>query len=106
MIPVIIVIVLLVGFFASIPLTNDLTAKNIEKQLLEINLPDHTSIVESLSATGKLVGNGNGMQYFGAMLVKSELTLDELSAYYAQNMANVVVGIITTTRKKFLKALQ
>lgn len=90
-IPVAIVLVLLVGFIVSIPLVNNLQAKNVEKQLLELSLPDHTSMVESLSATGKLVGNGNGMQYFGAILIKSELTLDELSAYYSQKLPNAVI---------------
>ena len=84
-------IILIVSCAVSIPLINNLTAKKVEKQLLAVSLPEHTTMIESVSATGKLVGNGNGMQYFGAMLIKSELTLDELSAYYAQNTANVVV---------------
>ena len=83
--------ILIVSCAVSIPLINNLTAKKVEKQLLAVSLPEHTTMIESVSATGKLVGSGNGMQYFGAMLIKSELTLDELSAYYAQNMANVVV---------------
>lgn len=88
---VLIAIILLVGFFVSIPLVNDLSAKNVEKHLMEIPLPDNTQIVESLSKADKLVGNGNGMQYFGAILIRSEKTLDELSAYYSQKLANVVV---------------
>lgn len=90
-VPVVIVIVLIVGFVVSIPLVNDRSAKNVEKQLVEVALPDNTEMIESLSKAGKLVGNGNGMQYFGAMLIKSEQTLDELSAYYSRKLANVVV---------------
>jgi hypothetical protein len=32
---------------------------------------------------GKLAGSGNGMQYFGAILIQSESGLDELEAYYS-----------------------
>lgn len=72
-------------------MVNNLTAKNVEEQLLAVSLPAHTTMIESLSATGKIAGNGNGMQFFGAMLIRSELTLDELSAYYSQKPQNAVV---------------
>lgn len=90
-ISIVIVAVLLDGFIVSIPLVNNLSAKKIEKQLVETDLPDNTEIVESLSKAGKFVGNGNGMQYFGAMLIRSEKTLDELSAYYSQKSMNMIV---------------
>ena len=88
---VVIAMVLLVGFSASIPLVNDHTARNIEKQLVEVDLPANTELIESLSKAGKLVGNGNGMQYFGAILLRSEKTLDELTAYYSQKCTNISV---------------
>ena len=97
-IPIAIVVVLLVGFVISIPLANNLLAKNAERQLLELSLPDQTTVADSLWTTGKLTGNGNGMQHFGAMLLKSELTLDELSAYYSQALPNVVVKAQKTQR--------
>lgn len=88
---IVIVAAFLVGFIVSIPLVNNFSAKKIEKQLVEVDLPDNTEIVESLSRAGKFVGNGNGMQYFGAMLIRSEKTLDELSAYYSQGSMNMIV---------------
>lgn len=90
-IPVAIVIFLLIGLAVSVPLVNDFSAKNVKKSLVEIALPDDTQMVESISKAGKLVGNGNGMQYFGAILIKSEKTLDELFGYYSQKLAGVVV---------------
>ena len=90
-VPVGIVIFLFIGFIVSVPLVNDFTAKNVEKSLVEIALPENTQMVESLSKAGKFVGNGNGMQYFGAILIRSEKTLDELSDYYSQQLADVVV---------------
>jgi len=87
-----IIIVLLIGFIAAIPSVNDLSAKVIEKQLTEVALPDNTEMIESLSKAGKLVGNGNGMQYFGAILIRSKQTLDELSEYYSSILNNAVVN--------------
>ena len=45
-------------------------------------------MIESLSHACKLTGNGNGMQYFGAILIKSELSLEELDAYYSRYRSN------------------
>lgn len=44
-------------------------------------------MIESLSQAGKLTGNGNGMQYFGAILIRSELSLEELETYVANDGA-------------------
>ena len=63
--------VVLIGGVVSIPLINNHTAYKVEKTLCEIPLPEETELIESLSQAGKLTGNGNGMQYFGAILVKS-----------------------------------
>lgn len=86
-----VVIVLIVGFIISIPLVNNYSANNVEQKLLRIALPDNTEMIESLSIAGKVVGNGNGMQYFGAILIKSEKTLDELSAYYSNKLEGILV---------------
>ena len=103
-----IAIILLVGFLASVPVVNNLTAKGVEKELKEIPLPDHTEMVEALSKAGKLVGNGNGMQYFGAILLKSEKSLDELSIYYSQQSDAIVkeqktqeIGFLEHSRLSF-----
>lgn len=93
-----IVIFLFVGLVVSVPLVNDFSAKNVEKSLVEIALPENTQMVESLSKAGKLVGNGNGMQYFGAMLIQSELTMEELSDYYSQKNADIIVKVQKTQK--------
>ena len=90
------IILLVVVFAVSVPFVNDFSAKNVENSLLEIELPENTQMVESVSKAGKLVGNGNGMQYFGAMLIKSEQTLEELTAYYADVNAEIVVKAQTS----------
>ena len=74
---------ILIGGVISLPLINNHTAYKVEKALCEIPLPEETELIESLSQAGKLTGNGNGMQYFGAILIRSELSLEELDAYYS-----------------------
>ena len=86
-----VVIVLIVGFIISIPLVNNYSANNVEQELLSIALPAGTEMIESLSIAGKVVGNGNGMQYFGAILIKSEHTLDELFNYYSGKLEGILV---------------
>ena len=62
--------VVLIGGVVSIPLINNHTAYKVEKALCEIPPPEETELIESLSQAGKLTGNGNGMQYFGAILIE------------------------------------
>lgn len=80
--------VVLIGSVISIPLINNHTAYKVEKTLCEIPLPEETELIESLSQAGKLTGNGNGMQYFGAILIRSDLSLEELDAYYSGYRSN------------------
>lgn len=80
--------IVLIGGVISIPLINNHTAYKVEKTLCEIPLPEETELIESLSQAGKLTGNGNGMQYFGAILIRSDLSLEELDAYYSGYRSN------------------
>ena len=75
----VIAIIAVILFVISIPIVNDMSAAKVEWDLKKLPLPEQTEFIESTSKAGKLVGNGNGMQYFGAILIKSELTLDELN---------------------------
>lgn len=80
----IITIILLPCFFSiSVMFVNDIIANKPEKELLNFILPEKTQLVESNSVAGKLYGNGNGMQYIGQLLVTTELTEEEIYAYYS-----------------------
>ena len=86
---VLVIIVLAVAIiFLSVliaaPIVNDNIAKKMANELVDLPLPNNTEYVESIHKAGKLVGNGNGMQYFGAILIKSDLSLDELKEYYLE----------------------
>lgn len=73
----------LLVFLFSIPVVNDAVAAKIADTLEGIPLPPETEFCERISRAGKLAGNGNGMQYFGGILIKSDLTASQLEAHYA-----------------------
>lgn len=78
------VVLLTVCFCVSIPVVNDLYAKKVADELEALPLPENTRIAEKMSAAAKLWGNGSGMQYMGALLIESELPLDELEELYSE----------------------
>ncbi len=84
----IIFITLLLLFFICIPIINNLIAARVESKIKDIPLPKDTEIIDSISIAGKLTGNGNGMQYFGAILIKSNLDIIELENYYKSYRKN------------------
>lgn len=80
---VLILMISLMAFLIVSPLVNDHVARETVKELENIPLPAHTEYIESVNKAAKLVGCGNGMQYFGAILIKSELSMEELTEYYS-----------------------
>ncbi len=81
----IIIIVLPIISYVGIVITNNYIADKIEKDLVAYELPTNTEFVDSISIAGKMTGSGNGMQYMGAILVKSDLSEEELNEYYTSS---------------------
>lgn len=79
------VVLTAVCFCVSIPVVNDLHAKRVADGLSALPLPENTRIAEKKSIAAKLWGNGNGMQYMGALLIESGLTLEELKEFYSES---------------------
>ncbi len=75
-------------FTVIIPKQNDSFALNTAKDIASLPLPENTQLIESKSIAGKLSGSGNGMQYFGAILIKSGLSLEELRQHYSAYAEN------------------
>ena len=75
-------------FMISIPIVNDNIADKTAERIQQIELPDNTQYLETFSKAGKLSGNGNGMQYIGGMLIKSDLSLQDLQSYYSRYAEN------------------
>ena len=76
------VAVLLLFFAVVIPIVNNAIALGVENELKDLPFPPDTTLVESISKAGRWVGKGNEMQYFGAVLIKSEMTAEDLLEYY------------------------
>lgn len=98
--------VILIALLVATPFVNNYSAAKIEKRLLTLPLPEKTEYIESISKAGKMTGNGNGMQFLGAMLVQSELTLEELDAYYATYRENQWDCIVEVQKGQTLEVIE
>ncbi|MBQ8684217.1 MAG: hypothetical protein IJ518_06860 [Clostridia bacterium] len=81
---VVVAVALLIGGLG-VPIANNAVALGIQRDLEALPLPPDTTVEEAVSGAGKLSGNGNGMQYFGAVLLHSTLSLEQLNTYYVQH---------------------
>lgn len=88
----IVIIALPIISYVGIVITNNYIADTIEKNLVSYELPANTELIDSISAAGKFTGNGNGMQYMGAILVDSDLSLEELTEYYSSKFDYIKVN--------------
>ena len=101
----ILVAVVLIGGVISISFINNNIAYKVEKELCETPLPEKTELIESISRAGKLTGNGNGMQYFGAILIQSELSLKELDDYYSDYRSNEWECLVETQEGQSIEVI-
>lgn len=99
---------LLIGFIGFIvilfvlPIMIATTLNNIDlgmfsSQLFNMQLPDNTVLVEKSKICGKLNGNGNSIDFLACMLVKSDLTKEQLNEYidsikFSQRKVEVTIG--------------
>ena len=82
------IVIAFLVFLVCIPIVNDGVARKTAEKIKGTAIPETSEYIESFSAAGKLVGNGNGMQYLGGILIKSELSLEKLKAYYSRFAQN------------------
>lgn len=61
---------------------DDLTSKNIESTLNSINPPANSTVVQSVSQTGRITTKVGALQYYGAILVQSSQPLGVVRAHY------------------------
>lgn len=74
----------ILGLLFLTPTINDHVAEKVARNIKEIKLPSNTEYIESFSVAGKIAGNGNGMQYLGGIVIKSDASLENLQTYYSQ----------------------
>lgn len=100
-----IIIIIIIVAPILIYILNDRVANNTKKELLNVKLPNNTEIVDSILIAGKLTGNGNGMQYLGAILVKTDLSEEELKKYYNQYKKDEFSFLVEKQNSKKLKMI-
>lgn len=94
---VVVVVAVLIVSQSVVAAANDAAARDIETQLRDAPLPGDAEVLDSTSLAGKLSGNGNGMQYLGAILIRSDQTASELQEFYdAQAVAEDLWVEVTT----------
>ncbi len=74
--------VLLLVFAVVIPVVNNAIALGVENRLKDLPLPEGATQIGSISSAGDLTGAHNGMQYFGAILIKSDLSVLDIVDHY------------------------
>ena len=57
--------IVILSVLIAAPIINDNVSRKTADELACLPLPASTELVETVHKSGKLVGNGNGMQYFG-----------------------------------------
>jgi len=72
--------------YMSVSAVNDRIAESLTDALLAVPLPPETKLLDSQTIAGRQYGNGNGMQYFGMLLVSSDLSADELLSHYKSHL--------------------
>lgn len=77
------VAIVLLAVAVLLPVVNNAIAWGVERKLKAIPLPENTRLVESYSVAEKMSGNGNGMQYYGVVLLESDCSLAELQMHYS-----------------------
>ena len=92
--PIITICVLLlipVMLYGFVVLKNNAIAKALEQALQTTPLPEDAILLDSVSIAGKLVGNGNGMQYMGSILIATDMSEEELKDFYGKTFENVQI---------------
>ena len=77
-----IALLLIAALYAGIVVSNNRIAEDLRKQVAGCMLPLGTELVDSAAVAGKMEGNGNGMQYYGAALIHSDLDEGPLRTWY------------------------
>ena len=93
-------LVLAILLYVGIVLSNDRIAEDLRKQVAECMLPPNMELVDSVAVAGKMEGNGNGMQYFGAVLLHSALDEGPLRVWYEAQLPDEDEIWISVSRQR------
>jgi hypothetical protein len=73
---------LVVTPYIVVPILNNISLSGFSRQIYKYPLPQNTVFIEKEAVCGKLNGNGNGMDFFACFVIKSDMSIEQLSQYY------------------------
>ena len=79
-------------FLGGVAVINNISAMQYEVQLLDLDLPPETELVDSTWAVSRFAPAGNGTHYAGALLVRSDLGAESLQAFYDTQPGEPIVS--------------
>lgn len=89
-------IILLIGIFVVavlpwfvFPVLNDIKANILKQELQNAPLPQSTKIIKSLAGCGNTGGTGDHTEVWAAILIKTDLSEDEIYKFYGKNIQKV-----------------
>lgn len=88
---IVLAVVLLVMGLA-VPIANNAVAMGVAREMEALSLPTDTTVVDKTSLSGRLTNDVGSVQYFGALLIKSDRPIEELRAHYAQYNTDLVAA--------------
>ena len=73
---------IIIGFAIMAFTTNERALDKFSEQLFNLKLPGKTTLIEKRNISGKLNGNGNGMDFLACILLETDLDINQLKNYY------------------------
>ena len=98
--------IMIILFPVSIRVVNNGMARSLEKRLMNCELPPDSELIDSASVAGKMEGNGNGMQWFGIVLIKSQMTEDALREWYKNQLVTGENEVISVLKQETSKVFE
>ncbi|MBQ9860837.1 MAG: hypothetical protein IJO75_01120 [Clostridia bacterium] len=80
---IVLAVVLLVMGLA-VPIVNNAVAMGVAGELKALSMPAETTVIESTSLAGRFADTASSVQYFGALLLKSNCEQEELQTHFMQ----------------------
>lgn len=92
-------LLLIITPIIGIPIANNIRLYSIESKIVNSKMPENTEMLEKQSICGKLNGNGNGMNYLATILIKSDLSIENLEKHFFN------YNVIKQENKKFTDSI-
>lgn len=88
---IVLAVVLLVMGLA-VPVANNAVAMSIAREMEALPLPSDTTLIDSTSLSGRFDDAAGSVQYFAALLIKSDRPIEDLRLHYAQYTADSILA--------------